>query len=124
MQIEGNYPTHYRKYNRSLSFEKRVDFVVSMLNLDDPPSFLAAYFHEPDHTGHRFGPDSPEVENVIRRMDNVTGYLLENLRNLGLWNQVCCHAKGDLTVSLFLSSFPCCLSKLFILLPGSMGRRL
>ncbi|XP_068688913.1 ectonucleotide pyrophosphatase/phosphodiesterase family member 5-like [Montipora foliosa] len=88
VQIEGNYPTHYRKYNKSLPFEKRVDFVISMLNLDDPPSFLAAYFHEPDHAGHLFGPDSPEVENVIRRMDNVTGYLLENLRNLGLWNQV------------------------------------
>ena len=49
-----------------------------MLEQDDPPSFLAAYFNEPDHSGHKFGPDSPEIKTVIRRMDNVTGYLLES----------------------------------------------
>ena len=50
--------------------------------------FLAAYFNEPDHDGHKFGPNSPEIKSVIRRMDNVTGYLLESLRNRGLLNQV------------------------------------
>ena len=88
MKIEGHYPTHYLPYDPSLSFEKRVDYIFKMLEEDDPPSFLAAYFNEPDHTGHEFGPNSPEVSSVIRRMDNVTGYLLENLRNRGLLNQV------------------------------------
>ena len=59
-----------------------------ILEQDDPPSFLAAYFNEPDHSGHKFGPNSPEIKSVIRRMDNVTGYLLESLRNRGLLNQV------------------------------------
>ncbi|CAH3177176.1 unnamed protein product [Porites lobata] len=59
-----------------------------MLEQDDPPSFLAAHFNEPDHSGHKFGPNSPEIKSVIRRMDNVTGYLLESLRNRGLLNQV------------------------------------
>ena len=88
VKIEGQYPTHYLPYNRSLSFEKRIDYLCTMLEQDDPPSFLAAYFNEPDHSGHKFGPNSPEIKSVIRRMDNVTGYLLESLRNRGLLNQV------------------------------------
>ncbi|CAH3177200.1 unnamed protein product, partial [Porites lobata] len=59
-----------------------------MLEQDDPPSFLAAYFNEPDHSGHKFGPNSPEIKSVIRRMDNVTGYLFKSLRNSGLLNEV------------------------------------
>lgn len=88
VKINGHYPTHYLNYDGSLSFEKRIDYLVTMLEEDDPPSFLAAYFNEPDHSGHKFGPDSPEVSSVIRRMDNVTGYLLGNLRSRGLLNQV------------------------------------
>ena len=88
VKIEGQYPTHYLPYNRSLSFEKRIDYLCTMLEQDDPPSFLAAYFNEPDHSGHKFGPKSPEIKSVIRRMDNVTGYLLKSLRNSGLLNEV------------------------------------
>ena len=73
VKIEGQYPTHYLPYNRSLSFEKRVDYLCTMLEQDDPPSFLAAYFNEPDHSGHKFGPNSPEIKSIIRRMDNVAG---------------------------------------------------
>ena len=67
VKIEGQYPTHYLPYNRLLSFEKRIDYLCTMLEQDDPPSFLAAYFNEPDHSGHKFGPDSPEIKTVIRR---------------------------------------------------------
>ena len=53
-------------YNRSLSFEKGIDYLCTMLEQDDP--------------------NSPEIKSVIRRMDNVTRYLLESLRNRGLLN--------------------------------------
>ena len=59
-----------------------------MLEQGDPPSFLAAYFKEPDRSGHKFDPNSREIESVIRRMDNATGYLLKSLRNSGLLNEV------------------------------------
>ena len=68
VKIEGQYPTHYLPYNRSLSFEKRIDYLCTMLEQDDPPSFLAAYFNEPGHSGHKFGPNSPEIKCIyIRR---------------------------------------------------------
>ena len=88
VKIEGQYPTHYLPYDRPLSFEKRIDYLRTVLEQDDPPTFLAAYFNEPDHSGHKFGPNSPEIKTVIRRIDNVTGYLLKSLRNRGLLNQV------------------------------------
>ena len=40
VKIEGQYPTHYLPYNRSLSFEKRIDYLCTMLEQNDPPSFL------------------------------------------------------------------------------------
>ena len=42
VKIEGQYPTHYLPYDRSLSFEKRIDYLCTMLEQDDLPSFLAA----------------------------------------------------------------------------------
>ena len=59
VKIEGQYPTHYLPYNRSLSFEKRIDYLCTMLEQDDPPTILATHFNEPDHSGHKFGPYSP-----------------------------------------------------------------
>ena len=50
--VDCVYPTHYLPYDRSLSFEKRIDYLCTMLEQDDPPSFLAAYFNEADHSGH------------------------------------------------------------------------
>ena len=41
----------------------------------------------PDHSGHKFGPDSPEIKTVICRMDNVTGNLSESLQNRELLNR-------------------------------------
>ena len=80
VKIEGQYPTHYLPYDRPLSFEKRIDYLRTMLEQDDPPTFLAAYFNEPDHSGHKFGPNSPEIKTVIPRIDNVTGYLFTKSR--------------------------------------------
>ena len=88
VKMEVLYPTHYLPYDRSLSFEKRIDYLCTILEQDDPPSFLATYFNKPDHSGHKFGPNSPEIKSVIRRLDNVTGYQWESLRNPGLLNQV------------------------------------
>ena len=88
VKIEGQRPSHFLRYNGSLPFNKRIDYLVSQLEQDDPPSFLAVYFNEPDHTGHKFGPNSPEVNRAIQFADKTTGYLLESLRNRGLLHQV------------------------------------
>lgn len=33
------------------------------------------YIEEPDTHGHAFGPESNEVTDVLRQLDNITNYL-------------------------------------------------
>ena len=61
VKIEGQYPTHYLPYNRSLSFEKRIDYLCTMLEQDDPPTFWQAGTKVgPDQLGPP-GSDQPQV---------------------------------------------------------------
>ena len=39
------------------------------------------YFWEPDNTGHKFGPDSPEMRQKLIELDGGVKFLLESLGN-------------------------------------------
>ena len=54
----------------------RVDNVVNWLKQDDVNLGLL-YIEEPDHTGHMFGPDSPEVDQKLEELDGLVKYLVE-----------------------------------------------
>ena len=99
VNIGGYFPsfsTNGTKYSKPFAsrenlmpVKERIDMVIKWLTMDDPPSFIAMYFSEPDITGHEYGPDSPETEAAIGKSDNdVTGYLLQQLREAGLLDQV------------------------------------
>lgn len=42
------------------------------------------YFDEPDESGHKFGPDSPEVIEAIQKVDAALGYLIKRLNESNL----------------------------------------
>lgn len=88
VKIRGQYPTHFVKYDHNLSYKDRVDKVVDLLTKKKPPTFLAMYFEEPDHSGHKYGPDSKEVLQAIRTTDNITGYLINQLKAKGIFDKV------------------------------------
>ena len=52
-------------FNRSKTYEERVDTVLQWLSWDDKhrPDLITLFMDEPDHTGHGHGPDSPEVSS-------------------------------------------------------------
>ena len=53
---------------------------VDQLKLgNDQLDYLAVSFSELDTTGHNFGPDSHEVQDVLLRLDRAIGELLEHL---------------------------------------------
>ncbi|KAG7178039.1 Venom phosphodiesterase 2-like 1 [Homarus americanus] len=85
-EVDGNHPTYWYYYNESLSFEYRVDKVLSWLELppESRPEFITLYMHEPDNMGHDFGPHSPELEKMLVRVDLMVKRLVEGLqaRNL------------------------------------------
>ena len=71
-------PTHWLRYDQDMDWYKRVDTVIEWLT-NTNTSFSTLYFHEPDHTGHEYGPVSPEVGKVMERVDDILGYLLSKL---------------------------------------------
>ncbi|KAL3875740.1 hypothetical protein ACJMK2_033661 [Sinanodonta woodiana] len=86
-EIHGFRPNIWKHYNESDPFNIRIDTVIQWL-LDDQADIVTLYFHEPDYTGHKFGPNSTEVSEKIKEMDGWLGYLMKNLTDHGLWDSV------------------------------------
>lgn len=83
-------PGIYKEYDNKTPYETRIDTVIKWLQLPEKqrPHFITLYFDEPDHTGHSFGPLSPENEKVIRRMDTLMGRLSSKLNQLSIGKQI------------------------------------
>ena len=84
--IGGSYPSKWKKYEHNFPFEARIDSIVAWFSLpkNERPRFCSLYFHEPDYTGHDFGPKSRETEMVVWRLDSLFGDLISKLENLSI----------------------------------------
>ncbi|XP_033745867.1 ectonucleotide pyrophosphatase/phosphodiesterase family member 5-like [Pecten maximus] len=87
IEMEGMSANKIHKYNKSVPFEHRVDMAIEML-AKDKFNFVCVYFHEPDNTGHDFGPESAELSKMVEEMDSLLGKLLVKLDEYGLTNSV------------------------------------
>ena len=86
-EILGLRPNIWKAYDQSVPFKPRVDTVVDwLMNTTHGVDFAMLYFHEPDYTGHRFGPDSQEVRNKVSYMDEILGYIVQKFDIEGLWS--------------------------------------
>ncbi|EDO48960.1 predicted protein [Nematostella vectensis] len=86
--IRGVQPTYFMKYDERVTYQSRVDRLMKALDIRKPATFLAAYFEEPDHSGHMYGPESEEVVIAIRKVDTITGYLVKQLQKRHLLEKV------------------------------------
>ena len=85
--IKGLRPNIYRAYDQSVPFRPRIDTVIDWLtNSSHNIDFAMLYFHEPDLTGHMFGPDSQAVRNKVTEMDGILGYIIEQFNANNLWS--------------------------------------
>jgi len=82
--INGVQPFYWKKYDQKVSFQSRIDSVISWFSypIKHRPRLTLLYFHEPDWTGHEYGPNSQETILQIERMDNVLGDLISKTNNL------------------------------------------
>jgi predicted AlkP superfamily pyrophosphatase or phosphodiesterase len=62
----------------------RVARIVDWLSADRPPALVAVFLHDVDQAGHRHGPDSPQVDSAIARVDEELGALRSALDRAGL----------------------------------------
>lgn len=83
-------PSYYKEYDNKIPYGNRIDTVVKWLQLPEKqrPHLVTLYFDEPDHTGHTFGPLSPENHKMAIKMDSVMGELSRKLDQLAIGKQI------------------------------------
>jgi predicted AlkP superfamily pyrophosphatase or phosphodiesterase len=84
--IGGLHPTWYRRFDPAVPNRDRVDQVVAWLRLpaDSAPALVLLYLGDVDQAGHAFGPDAPQVDSAIARVDSAIGRLEDGLTAGGL----------------------------------------
>ncbi len=82
----GHLPTYYYPYRESTPFNDRVDQVLKWAQLPEGerPDFITLYFHEPDHSGHHFGPDSKKTKQAMAEVDRALGRLFRLMNEKGI----------------------------------------
>src|SRR5690606_13244400 len=88
--IQGVRPSEYRIYDGSVPNDARVDQVFEWLRRPaaERPHLVMLYFSVVGDAGHRYGPDSPEVERAVAEADRVLGRLLDGLDALEIGEEV------------------------------------
>jgi len=82
--IMGIQPDYWKNYDGSVPFADRIDTIAHWLSLPvaERPQLVMAYYHEPDHVGHEYGPDDPRTLAEVHRLDSLTGILYNRLKSL------------------------------------------
>jgi alkaline phosphatase D len=82
--VGGIHPAYWKKYDGTVTYEARIDTVVKWLGYSENkrPELVTLYFDEPDATGHKFGPKSPQTKKVVERLDSLMGVLRLKLSSL------------------------------------------
>ncbi len=90
VHLAYRHPTYYKYYDGKVPYRNRVDTVLAWLRLpaNRRPHFITLYFDATDTEGHRYGPDSPELNRAIVRLDQTLGYLLDGLAKLPIGREV------------------------------------
>ena len=88
--IKGRYPTFWKKYDQKVPFSARVDTVMQWLSQpeDIRPQLVLLYYHEPDASGHRYGPESKEVAECLVDLDRKLAELTGKLKQLPCFSEI------------------------------------
>ena len=88
--IGGVRPTWYKMFDPRVPNAVRVSQVLDWLSLpsDQSPSLITVYFGDVDDAGHEFGPDSPEIDAAIARVDSAVGAIMNGVKQRGMDGRV------------------------------------
>ncbi len=87
----GGWPLDWTsRYEHTFPRAERVTRVLDWLALppDSAPHFIAMYLADLDDAGHDFGPDAPQVDSALVKVDSVIGALIDGIRRLALTDVV------------------------------------
>ena len=85
-EIAGQRPAYYLHFDDLIDDHKRIDQVIAWLKLppEQRPHFITLYYSNVDHAGHEFGPNSPQVAQAVKHVDELIGTLETDLDELHL----------------------------------------
>ena len=88
--IDGVQSTKWVDYDGSVTDITRIDSVMTWLDPagDIRADFATLYFSFVDSRGHSYGQASPEVDEAVMEMDQLLGYLIEQIDEIGLSDQL------------------------------------
>jgi predicted AlkP superfamily pyrophosphatase or phosphodiesterase len=84
--IDGRRPTDWLRYDQNVTNVQRVNTLLDWLRRPASirPAFATIYFDTVDTQGHRFGPDSAEVNASLAEVDARIGDLIDGAAQLGV----------------------------------------
>ena len=89
MNIRGHRPHYFMNYDHLFPFKLRIDLtLIWFLGKVTPINLGMMYFPEPDEFGHAVGPESPLMIDKIIELDELVGYLIQQLKEKDLFDQI------------------------------------
>lgn len=84
--FEGKRPADWLRYDQNVGNVQRVNTLIDWLRRPASirPVFATIYFDTVDTAGHRFGPDSAEVNAALTEVDTWIGELVDGAAALGV----------------------------------------
>ena len=82
--IQGKHPDMWKEYDQDIPFIQRIDTIIKWLSLppEQRPLLVMGYYHEPDESGHKYGPNDIRTFNIVHEMDSLTGILYKRIKQL------------------------------------------
>ncbi len=83
---DGRRPADWLRYDQNVTNVQRVNTLIDWLRrpAETRPAFATIYFDTVDTQGHRFGPDSAEVNAALAEVDARIGELIDGAAKLGV----------------------------------------
>lgn len=84
--IRGTRPSDWLRFDQNIGNMQRVNTVLDWLRRPAAtrPAFATLYFDTVDTQGHRFGPDSSEVNAALQDVDARIGDLVDGMTEIGV----------------------------------------
>ena len=88
-ETHNKHPDYFLAYDHNMPHEKRIDQMMEWIDLPEGqrPHLLLIYFPDTDDAGHKFGPDSKEVNQALKKLDTTLGELICRLKKADIFER-------------------------------------
>lgn len=95
VEINGERPTYWIKFDSSMTINKRVEKFTEFVDVIGKPQFFALYFEHVDTAGHKYGPNTTQTDEALTLIDNSIGDIINILKSRNLLESTDIIITGD-----------------------------